>query len=290
MVKYYKTSGGYFYKKLNNGDIKRISSKVYNNNVIKGGAGGGGGDGGGGGASGNNLRNRKIDFYIASFGFKNLIKEILTREGYDKYFKDDHIITNAGFVRNNTNNTNNINNTTTIIPQNKIVNHNKKYYPIKEGIDLPNKNHQLELIRKNKLPTTVLLVDDTHSNILAADKLGYRTYHVPNDYANGIYGIQGNDMFFIVAIIDMHPEIDTVVFDADLTFFNIHATTEYGYPYQKEHKITKNKNGNPIDPIYPPITSNNAKTIIKEITPDIRLVAEGVKVLFDELPINRNNK
>jgi hypothetical protein len=49
MVEYYKTTGGYFYKKKKNGEIERVAKKVYMKNLMKGGAGSA--DGGGGGIS-----------------------------------------------------------------------------------------------------------------------------------------------------------------------------------------------------------------------------------------------
>ena len=37
MVKYYKTTGGYYYKEMKNGDKKRISETIYNKNIMKAG-------------------------------------------------------------------------------------------------------------------------------------------------------------------------------------------------------------------------------------------------------------
>ena len=99
MVQYYKTSGGYFYKKYKNGEIKRVSSEIYKKNVMKGGAGGGGGEGGGGGGGGggeaggdgsanNKLLKKDYDFFILSPNqvYSRLAKKIFEIEGYDENF------------------------------------------------------------------------------------------------------------------------------------------------------------------------------------------------------------
>ena len=238
MVKYYKTSGGYFYKKLNNGDIKRISSKVYNNNVIKGGAGGGGG---GGDASKTKLKNRQFELYITSNGYKSIIKAILNKEGYGKYFKKGHIITNEEFGTLNINN-------------------------------------QLKLIDKSA--NKVLLIDDSRKNIDEAQKSGYRVYHVLGD--SGIAWYDANN---IGKLLLKNREIDTIVFDADLTFFSYDATSIFTNLYENSYKEISTKTKAMINNALK-IFSNSIRE--SSIESSIYGVASGVDVLFDILGINHN--
>ena len=115
MVEYYKTNGGYFYKKKKNGEVTRVSSEVYKRNVMKGGAGadgggGGGGDGGDDGGSGgvkiesmmNNMtkslvsgwRNYPIDRYCSSKNYRNVA------DLYKKYRVEELPIIMEGSIDN----------------------------------------------------------------------------------------------------------------------------------------------------------------------------------------------
>ena len=143
---------------------------------------------------------------IASFGYKNMIKK------YFNHIEDNNLIT----------------------PQN-----------FNYGIDgLPvhtDKNEMIKiLMKRNKIYNNneVLLVDDCLKNIINFEKINGNGYYVVSN------GISNSDVDRIRFLLNYNDNIKMIVYDADLTLFNCHLTSDYVYPFIKSKLGDLNKYNN----------------------------------------------
>ena len=150
---------------------------------------------------------RPFQLYIASFGYLYLIRKILHRNGYGNYFPIENIFT----------------------PSKVQINEDHMGKDGEDDDDLDFKNKMLDSIRGKKPLNTVLLIDDSIDNIKAAQRAGYLTYFI--DKKKSPNGISESDTEQILQLLGDNLSIDTIVFDADQTFFNIHVTFDFAYKY-----------------------------------------------------------
>jgi len=191
---------------------------------------------------------RPYQLYIASFGYRYLIHKILHITGYGDYFPLENIFTPSMIQ----------------ITKDRMGKDGED----DDGLNL--KNKMLDSIRGEKPLNALLLIDDSKANIEAAQEAGYLSYFI--DKKKSPSGISESDAEQILQLLRDNPSIDTIVFDADQTFFNIHVTFDFAYGYIYQQQVAN-------------ITDINATELTDSIyqnNPGIQLISEGAIRLLDE--------
>lgn len=147
-----------------------------------------------------------IPIFIASFGYKDIIKKIIEEKNIDHHFKD--VLTPGIFD------------------------------DYEDGIGMIDKNRMIEFILKKYGFNKPFLVDDSGTNIKNARKEGYLSYHI--SYKGGI---NDNDANNIIRIIETDLP-DVLILDADETLFKEHVTCQFIYKMIKYRKDLSTFNTN----------------------------------------------
>jgi hypothetical protein len=99
--------------------------------------------------------------------------------------------------------------------------------PFEDGCEMDDKNAMIA--KYAATPALALLVDDSETNIHAAQMAGHLVYKVDPDT-----GLTESDVDVIVSIVQKHG-VTHVFIDADQTIFKEHVTSDYIYDWDEEH-------------------------------------------------------
>lgn len=147
-----------------------------------------------------------VKLYVASFGYRDIIQQILKYNSLDQYFSD--ILTPSSFIDR----------------------YGNSY---EDGIAMDDKNQMIQETITNNDFSNPLLIDDSRHNIIVAKNNGYNVFKVDARDA-----LTDMDADIILNIIN-ECKIDVIFIDADNTLFVEHVTSEYVYKLIEQNKLNE---------------------------------------------------